>query len=443
MTTRKALPRSWLLGSGRYVMPAMLAMWMMMGHVQGKPAETDAAAEQAGLESFQIEQVPDDENAWLILQKAAQATQTGVDSPASSNLTYPPYPPYGDEWLAMARESEAAHVEAFRLAREARSLPRSMVRSELPASPDDLGLRSYNPIRQLANLLGDSALYCYVQGNDAESIERLLDLLHLAKSLRADPLLVSQLVAIGIDALATHRTQVIAGGLRFGAEQIANPPIEQVRALIRTLLDDDDFQERMRQTLYAEHALLSLRADGPGDIPQPQRALLEATLAVTVDALARGNLPDTLNRLKDRPMPNLGVSDQLFIAYYRTIGDRRMAAVSVAAQLYRADHGVWPETLDQLVPDYLPDLPRDPFRNDGQAIGYVIVKDGLPDGRDRPLVYVDSGDAEDAISDKPMYGWQTDPRVETGARRRPDIRQYRDLADWQLLHPRPDGGGGL
>lgn len=46
-----------------------------------------------------------------------------------------------------------------------------------------------------------------------------------------------------------------------------------------------------------------------------------------------------------------------------------MAATALAIRLYEIDHGQRPDTLEALVPDYLPAVPRDPFTLD-QPIGY-------------------------------------------------------------------------
>src|SRR5690606_28028787 len=99
------------------------------------------------------------------------------------------------------------------------------------------------------------------------------------------------------------------------------------------------------------------------------------------------------------------------------------------AQLYRADYGHWPEQLIALVPDYLPAVPADPYASGKTPIGYILLRSALPDGGDRPMVYVEAGDPSDEyIDSEPMYGWQKHraPR----ATRRDDIRQYRDLALW-------------
>jgi len=49
-----------------------------------------------------------------------------------------------------------------------------------------------------------------------------------------------------------------------------------------------------------------------------------------------------------------------------------MAAVALAIRLYEIDHSHRPATLDELVPDYLPEVPDDPFADDGGKIGYSI-----------------------------------------------------------------------
>lgn len=50
---------------------------------------------------------------------------------------------------------------------------------------------------------------------------------------------------------------------------------------------------------------------------------------------------------------------------------RRMAACTLALRLYELDHGELPETLAQLVPQYLPQVPRDPFDPDEGPVRYL------------------------------------------------------------------------
>jgi hypothetical protein len=82
---------------------------------------------------------------------------------------------------------------------------------------------------------------------------------------------------------------------------------------------------------------------------------------------------------------------------YRVLTERRLAATVLAIRLYEIDKGRRPETLDQLVPDYLPAVPLDPMVAGGQPLRYradatrpvvySVGKNGVDDGGkpfDRP-----------------------------------------------------------
>jgi hypothetical protein len=100
-----------------------------------------------------------------------------------------------------------------------------------------------------------------------------------------------------------------------------------------------------------------------------------------------------LQRVADSPAAEpafLGCSNQLagLLARYVPLSraELRCAAVALAAERYRLDHGRWPEAPAQLVPDYIGQLPSDPF--DQAPLRYRRLEDGLmiyaigPDGRD-------------------------------------------------------------
>jgi hypothetical protein len=70
--------------------------------------------------------------------------------------------------------------------------------------------------------------------------------------------------------------------------------------------------------------------------------------------------------------------------------NRCLAQAAVAAERYRREHGDWPRALADLVPDYLPAVPLDPFngqplrycRTESGAVIYSIGEDGRDDGGD-------------------------------------------------------------
>ncbi len=67
---------------------------------------------------------------------------------------------------------------------------------------------------------------------------------------------------------------------------------------------------------------------------------------------------------------------------FRTLADWRIIRTMVALRLYEQEHGAYPDTLERLVPDYLPAIPVDPFgggllKYRRQATSYVVYSLGL------------------------------------------------------------------
>jgi hypothetical protein len=70
-----------------------------------------------------------------------------------------------------------------------------------------------------------------------------------------------------------------------------------------------------------------------------------------------------------------------------------------------------PPSIEALVPAYLPEVPRDAGAKGNQPLRYLVIKGGLPDGANRPLVYsagangvFDTRGPQSVPSD-PFYGW--------------------------------------
>jgi hypothetical protein len=66
-------------------------------------------------------------------------------------------------------------------------------------------------------------------------------------------------------------------------------------------------------------------------------------------------------------MPALGRTGQMFNLL---LAKRRLAVATLAAMRYEREHGAWPGTLRDLVPQYLDAVPQDPFAQD-QPLRYA------------------------------------------------------------------------
>jgi hypothetical protein len=431
--------------------------WHAQRLFDAEVARIRAAGQPVWSAEHVFEAVPDEENAWPLQVQAGTITMTsGADCPAATNATYREYPPFSVDWIRTAAPSEQANAAAFTLARRARERERGQVITALPSSYKGIATGNLNVLRNLANTVGDGAIFQHLQGHDVEALERCRDVLHLSRSLRTLPLWINQLVAIGTDALACARIQAIAPGLRLGDAATR----DATRALIADLLDESSIRRGFEESFMGERSLLIGQHE---DLTAETFFLDPAAKVQTATAmqvmgtwLAASKLENAVDvraamtgvpQMKPiRPVflwrgPSGGIprysrwfdivvssGERYAETYFRVKSDRRMTAVILALQLYRDDHGRWPERLEELVPAYLHALPRDPFSPSGAAIGYVVLKGACPDGSDRPLVYVDHGDANNVLQDEPMIGWQGDPSDIRP--RREYFRQYRDVSRW-------------
>ena len=451
--------RSWHFRLVLLLLVSVLAVRLIWGWQTSRTLRTQNGdlrrlGEPATVDDVSMPRVPDAENAWDLQQRAAQATQTTVYSPRASNDDFRNYPPFPDAWMNRAAASEAAHTQAFALARQARPFTRAQLRDQVTAPLVLAHGGMYNSVRNLANTVSDGALYSHVRGDDVEALERVRDVLHLAHSLYSDPFPLSQLVGEGVDGLAFETTQAIAPGLHLD-----NPATRKhAIALIQNLLDEAPARHGMDASIrmsrlettdlvdwrardfwllhpIADQEIIRIRrsyatvlAAGPlRSAPDATAAFLKADFETHEVDPQRGW--GGMGELRAVPRYSrwflLGsYLDRYLDRHFRSIAERRATAVSLATQLYRADHGRWPATLDELAPIYLPAVPADPYHEDGRPLGYVIKRGALPGGGDRPLVYYDAGmDSPLQISNEPMYTWylaslQADEL----------LRQYRDLA---------------
>ncbi len=102
----------------------------------------------------------------------------------------------------------------------------------------------------------------------------------------------------------------------------------------------------------------------------------------------------------------------------RNAGRRDGALIGIALELYRREHGNWPETLEQLSPRWLPELPID--RINGGPLGYLVSEEGV-------VVYSLGTDADDDQGRPP----EGTARYEVGPPS-PSTDGIRDDGDWVI-----------
>jgi hypothetical protein len=427
--------------------------------------------------------VPDGGNGALVYRQAMAAI--GADSPAASSMNYNGFPPYPPRWHKMADQSVATNAEMFRLARLAREYDRFDWGTRVGTPATMVMVPHLNRMRHLANLLGDAALHAHFHGDDFESLERIRDVRHAASAVGAAPdFLVTYLVHVGLQGIALHRLEIIAPGLTIApdvdddrrsrpetTQPTARPAARaQVRALIADLLDEREQREMLRRAFVTERAaqldlaewsarnvpllrpMFELDAVGLArantalvgitEVPNSQ-ALKQAVQSQPLlpqspqtAALAPGGAKGAFAKRPPIDYTRLLTTDAGSATMWRAIDqdlrvrmERRLVAMSLAIQLYRADHhGQFPPAADALVPKYLPQVPTDPAAADGRPLKYVIFRGGLPDGGDRPIIYSVGTDGRDDTVD-----WGGDKSRLPNFPQFGDYRpadQWRDVSRW-------------
>jgi hypothetical protein len=327
---------------------------------------------------------PPSDDAFSLYMQAAKILRNddnrNLMSPASSNLIYPDYPPITDQWLQMEKQDYDAHAQVRELVRQASLLDRA---AWPPFDPQHVDLSYLNETRNLANEIADSVLYQSLVLNDQPAaFGSAGDLLHLSDLLRNQPgeLLIRLLVAEGIEAADDSRLMVIISGLSI-TESPNNTqalPLPTATQWITRLLDQPDPQSELDQAMKGELA---------GNTTNP---ILKPTLLRILETIRRVHT------------------------------ERDLVAMSLAAHVYQYQHHRWPQNLDELKTQ-LPRLPLDPWGDGKQTLGYALIKAGLPDGSDRPLVYSRCG-VKAALFfrvDQPIYSYTPS-----------DGGQFRDVANW-------------
>ena len=386
--------------------------------------------------------IPDDDNA-AILYENASAALVEAESGALSLTDFCNDPRVCDAHLQDARAIIRSNAESLRLLREARSRGRVDWNVRFTSPLINVLLPKLSPQRGLAKFGRSVAHVQFRFGDHSAAIETVRDTRALAEAVSATARthLITSLVAIACEAAAiqpletfTHELAVSTGDPGRQTSPARSAAMRgQVEALIRELLDEEPLWLALKNAMQAERAMqfdtvqaflagklnLGVFAGGPATFSAPLRVAVRPVLELDgifmlqsmselVHAATMRNWPAAsaiMDRLdQDRQFVRNGVSlkdtmhimsrlllpslSRATLLHFRTIASRRMAALALAIRLFELDRGRRPVELSELAPEYLGELPADPFAGDGRTFGYkpnaerpVLYSIG-PNGRD-------------------------------------------------------------
>ena len=245
------------------------------------------------------------------------------------------------------------------------------------------------PFRSCAQLLQLEAIY-YIHNQDTEkAVQSAHAIFCLARSLKKEPILISQLVRVAVSAIFVDTVELILNHSTPSPAQI-----QRLKALLERIYDSD----WLRQAFIAERAQfceilnqpdLFTREDTPGFLPDLYASLgfSDQARLVYLDAMEEYletiSLPPPLRfhaaeAVEKHNDQETGMKRYFLIfvpALAGTLridaqhqGQQLLALTALAIENYRKDHQQLPNALADLVPEYLDELPVDSF--DGKPMRY-------------------------------------------------------------------------
>ncbi|MBI3860335.1 MAG: hypothetical protein HY290_00410 [Planctomycetia bacterium] len=246
-------------------------------------------------------------------------------------------------------------------------------------------------IRQAARVLTLQFHVNLHRNRPQEAVDSILEQIALARTLDQEPILVSQLVRLAIAGTVIENVQ---HALRHA--EVADADLARLQLGLRKF----DHQSSVCRALAGERAMsytacidpnmaqTAIATGQPG--PFAGRAssrvadatkMLEMNLRIAEAARQSpyAMLQETDQTEVERKQLSQGVWNrysyaltvlltpayrQSITAFCRAVAKRDCADAALAAERYRRQHGKLPESLEQLVPEFLPSVPVDPFSNE-------------------------------------------------------------------------------
>jgi len=230
---------------------------------QAEVTRLRSAGEPVWETDFPSARVPDSENAALVLRRAAAEVVETLEQREHSMDDFfdPPLSPEAVEALGHALHANRVALD------DARRMD-SMVAADFgPTGSGDPAsfemsmaeLDDLDGARSVAHLLVYAARHAHASGDDQAAIAYIKDILAVARSIGGREVVVHQLIATGIDAMAAQELESAAPDLRAG-DLPGQARRADVGAIIADLLDAETGHKRMLRALAHERPNLVVSA---------------------------------------------------------------------------------------------------------------------------------------------------------------------------------------
>lgn len=356
--------------------------------------------------------VPDDHNSAPIIPKIRAATPPDWDKRwtelDSTQDQLAPNVRFQDRDRRAAATNLAAAPDAVRLSRSLKDFPFGRRDYELAPNVFDTPLPDLQHTREAARTLRWDAWVAVEDEEFSRAADALAAGLNASRSVGDEPFLISQLVRLatrsimvralervlaqtaGPDHLAALRLPALQQALAEDAtEPLALYGIRGERAtfdLLTERLDNGTLGIEKLGGGSSDDDSMSLRFGWwiyRGRLPDDRAfclywfsaAVAALALPVHEQPAAYDALPPVVPEEKRILLRFLPAVNKVAPAYWRNVAETQCAVVGVACERFRLKNARWPKALADLVPEFLPAVPLDPFN--GQPLRYATCADGV------------------------------------------------------------------
>ena len=275
-------------------------------------------------------------------------------------------------------------------------------------------------LRQGARLLAIEGLLFASEGRAREASENLADCLKLGRSLAKEPMMISRLVRLAMDAIALRSIERTLNLVAFGDARLHEmdrllEAREKDSACTRCLVGEVMFANDWMRRASAKNIVSWSNVGGGSVVFLPLYYVAgwrDVDLAWylrfcgrTIEHRRRhppgtGKAPAPVTSVPRHCLMSRGMLpcwESFFAKENRILALCRAARAAVAVQRYRLKRGALPGSLKDLVPEYLRSAPLDPFS--GKPLIYRKLKKGFS------VHSVGWNGKDDGGRHKPAKGW--------------------------------------
>jgi hypothetical protein len=364
--------------------------------------------------------LPDRDNAAIVYQQAFEGMGRNEAAPGGWQWEKPWQEAWDKRWTTWhgsekigfdlhdpeLRRFLKRQSSALALLREAAAKPGCNFDRDYGRPTIAMPLPELGPLRDAARLLALDALCKATDKDHREALQDVNAMFRMAGHIGSDPIMVCELVAISVDGLAcdTLRHVLASGRIPPGDLSVIQfPDGVSYRTLLRRAVRMDEAFRLMTFSQVGEgqigiRELTALDGNQPPREP-PMFAALYRVFLLGDDLAAEARHTAEFAKIVGLPYPQAKdrmqqfqrdlaahpggiLTGLLFPALVlvvepttRAEAKRDVARLGLALYAYRASKGRFPDKLDDLAPDFISAVPRDPF--DGQAMKLKRSGEGL------------------------------------------------------------------